>query len=50
MATGLRLALATLVLVGPLAAVAIGANVRGLVPKQGAGFVLLVSLQRQSMS
>ena len=49
-ATGLRLALATLVLVGPLASVAIRANVEGLAPKHGAGFVLFVSLQRQSMS
>ncbi|WP_142521294.1 hypothetical protein [Pseudorhizobium endolithicum] len=50
MATGFRLVLATLILVGPLAAVAIGTNVQGLAPKQGAGFVLFVSLQRQSMS
>ncbi len=45
-----RLTLATLALVGPLAAVTIHSSDHGLLPKQGAGFVLFVSLQRQSMS
>ena len=48
--TGIRLCLATLVLVGPLAAVAVSASEGGLMPKHGAGLVLFVSLQRQSMS
>jgi len=42
--------LAALLLVGPLAAVTIPSKVGGLLPKQGAGFVLFVSLQRQSMT
>ena len=46
----LRMTLAALLLVGPLAAVTIHAKADGLAPKQGAGFVLFVSLQRQSMS
>ncbi|WP_281977907.1 hypothetical protein [Pseudorhizobium flavum] len=48
--TLLRMTLAALLLVGPLAAVTIHAKADGLAPKQGAGFVLFVSLQRQSMS
>jgi hypothetical protein len=48
--TVLRMTLAALLLVGPLAAVTIHAKADGLAPKQGAGFVLFVSLQRQSMS
>ena len=48
--TGIRLCLATLVLVGPLAAVAVSVSEGGLMPKRGAGLVLFVSLQRQSMS
>ncbi|MCJ8517263.1 hypothetical protein ABID21_000001 [Pseudorhizobium tarimense] len=46
----LRVALATLTLVGPLALVTVSSADHGLLPKQGAGFVLFVSLQRQSMS
>jgi len=45
-----RLTLATLALVGPLAAVTMNTSDHGLLPKRGAGFVLFVSLQRQSMS
>lgn len=48
--TSVRLCLATLILVGPLAAVAVGMSADGLMPKRGAGLVLFVSLQRQSMS
>ena len=48
--TVLRMTLAALLLVGPLAAVTIHAKADGLAPKQGAGIVLFVSLQRQSMS
>lgn len=50
LAAVLRLTLATLALVGPLAAVTMNASDHGLLPKRGAGFVLFVSLQRQSMS
>ncbi|HEX5935435.1 MAG TPA: hypothetical protein VFY63_14835 [Pseudorhizobium sp.] len=49
-ATLLRLTLATLALVGPLAAVTIHQSEGGLLPKQGAGLVLFVSLQRHSMT
>ena len=48
--TGIRLCLATLMLVGPLAVVAVNTSEGGLMPKRGAGLVLFVSLQRQSMS
>lgn len=48
--TALRLTVAALVLVGPLAAVTVQTSEHGLFPKQGAGLVLFVSLQRQSMS
>ena len=48
--TLVRMTLAALLLVGPLAAVTIPSKVGGLLPKQGAGFVLFVSLQRQSMT
>jgi hypothetical protein len=37
-------------LVGPLAVVAVNTSEGGLMPKRGAGLVLFVSLQRQSMS
>lgn len=48
--TGLRLCIATLILVGPLAAFAASTSKDGILPKRGAGLVLFVSLQRQSMS
>lgn len=48
--TALRLTVAALALVGPLAAVTFQTSEHGLFPKQGAGLVLFVSLQRQSMS
>ena len=50
LAAFVRVAVATLALVGPLAVVTVSNADSGLLPKQGAGFVLFVSLQRQSMS
>lgn len=48
--TFIRLSFATLALVGPLAAIAVTGLDSVDSPKRGAGLVLLVSLQRQSMS
>lgn len=45
-----RLMVATLALVGPLFAVTATTSEGGLLSKRGAGLVLFVSLQRQSMS
>ena len=50
MAIAVRLGLAAIVLVGPLAAFTVAISENGIMPKRGAGFVLFVSLQRQSMS
>ena len=50
MAIAVRLGLAAIVLVGPLAAFTAAISENGMMPKRGAGLVLFVSLQRQSMS
>ena len=50
MAIAVRLGLTAIVLVGPLAAVTVAISENGMMPKRGAGLVLFVSLQRQSMS
>lgn len=50
LAVVLRLGLAATVLVGPLAAFTVAISENGILPKRGAGLVLFVSLQRQSMS
>lgn len=50
MAIAVRLGLTAIVLVGPLAAFTVAISENGIMPKRGAGLVLFVSLQRQSMS
>ncbi|MBP1852428.1 hypothetical protein [Rhizobium halophytocola] len=46
----LRLAILATLLIGPLAALGVAKAEHPAVGKQGAGFVLFVSLQRASMS
>ncbi|MGF0536683.1 hypothetical protein ACQQ2Q_01730 [Agrobacterium sp. ES01] len=48
--SGLRLALMAVMLLGPLAALGMAKSGEPVIAKQGAGLVLFVSLQRQSMS
>ncbi|MNL76209.1 hypothetical protein D3C87_2021350 [compost metagenome] len=49
-ASGLRLALIAAMFLGPLAALGVAHSDEIAVAKRGAGLVLFVSLQRQSMS
>ena len=48
--SGLRLFLLSALLLGPLAALGMAKSAEPVIAKQGAGFVLFVSLQRESMS
>lgn len=48
--SGLRLAILCAMLLGPLAALGMAKSAEPVIAKQGAGFVLFVSLQRESMS